>query len=82
MLADFLDLAVFERQASDWSYRTPQSGGLWPVPISGAAAIGNLDGKPGADILTRGNDQHVYIVSGGLLRGAASSPMYSRQDLR
>jgi len=68
--------------ASDWTYRTPQSGGQWPVPIAGAAAIGNFDGKPGADILTWGDDQHVYIVSGGSLQGSTSSPMYSRQDLR
>ena len=68
--------------ATDWTTRSPQSGGQWPVPIAGVAAIGNFDGKPGADILFWGNDQHVYIVSGGSLQGPASSPMYSRQDLR
>jgi hypothetical protein len=68
--------------ASDWTYRSPESGGLWPAPIAGAAAIGKFDGKPGADVLIWGNDQHVYIVPGGSLRGPASLQMYSRQDLR
>jgi hypothetical protein len=68
--------------ASEWTYLTPQSGGQWPVPIAGAAAIGNFDSKRGADILFWGDDQHVNIVSGGSVKGPASSPTYSRQDLR
>ena len=69
--------------ASDWTYRTPASGApLWSIPISSAAAIGYFDGNPGADVLIWGNDEHLYIVSGGSLQGSVASPMYSRQDMR
>ena len=68
--------------ATDWTYRFPQSGGLWNVPIAGAAAIGNFDGNPGADVLTWGDNEHFYYVPGGSLQGPAAWPMYSRQDMR
>jgi hypothetical protein len=68
--------------ATDWTYRNPQSGTVWPVAISLAAAIGNFDGNPGADVLIWGNDEHLYIVPGGSLRGPAILTMYSREDLR
>jgi hypothetical protein len=67
---------------TDWITRSPLSGGQWPVPIAAVAGIGNFDGKPGADILFWGNDQHVDIVPGGTLQGSVASPIYSRQDLR
>lgn len=68
--------------ATDWTYRYPESGEVWPVAISLAAAIGNFNGNPGADVLLWGDDEHVYIVPGGSLAGSATLSMYSRQDLR
>ena len=67
--------------ATGWTYRYPESGEVWPVPISLAAAIGNFNGNRGADVLLWG-DQHVYIVPGGSVAGSATLTMYSRQDLR
>jgi hypothetical protein len=95
VVADFdgdgrADIATAVNSGDVWQWLFSSAGatnwishaGLWRTSPASAAAIGNFDGAPGADVLFWDDDDHLDIVPGGPLPGSSTAPTYSRQDLR